>query len=61
MISVQLGLSAAVALIRLRAYAYANDRRLRDIARDVVARRLRFHPDDNGDADTMIDEGVQDG
>jgi len=58
MISVQLGLSAALALIRLRAYAYANDRRLRDVARDVVARRLRFHPDDNGDAGTMLDEGV---
>lgn len=45
MIIVQLGVSAAVALIRLRAYAYANDQRLRDVARDVVARRLRFEPD----------------
>jgi hypothetical protein len=32
-------------LVRLRAYAYANDRRLRDVARDVVARRLRFGPE----------------
>jgi len=45
MIIVQLGVTAAVALIRLRAYAYAQDRRLRDVAADVVARRLRFHPD----------------
>jgi hypothetical protein len=35
----------AVALVRLRAYAYAHDRRLRDVAGDVVARRLRFEPD----------------
>jgi hypothetical protein len=46
MVSVQLGLSAALALIRLRAYAYAHERRLRDVARDVVARRLRFDPGD---------------
>ena len=49
MITVQLGVTAAVALIRLRAYAYAHDRRLRDVAGDVVARRLRFDPDDAGD------------
>jgi hypothetical protein len=52
MITVQLGVTAAVALIRLRAYAYAHDRRLRDVAADVVARRLRFTPDtgeDGGD------------
>ena len=45
MLIVQLGVSAAVALVRLRAYAYVNDRRLRDVARDVVARRLRFGPE----------------
>ncbi|MGE5826746.1 MAG: GAF and ANTAR domain-containing protein [Micromonosporaceae bacterium] len=45
MIIVQLGVTASVALIRLRAYAFAHDRRLRDVAADVVARRLRFHPD----------------
>jgi hypothetical protein len=49
MIIVQLGVPAAVALVRLRAYAYAHDRRLRDVARDVVARRLRFDPDEPGD------------
>ena len=42
MIIAQLGVTAAMALVRLRAYAYANDRRLRDVARDVVTRRLRF-------------------
>ena len=30
---------------RLRAYAYGQDRRLADVARDIVARRLRLHPD----------------
>jgi hypothetical protein len=45
MITVQLGVSVAVALVRLRGYAYAHDRRLRDVAADVVARRLRFEPD----------------
>jgi hypothetical protein len=48
MLIVQLGVSAAVALVRLRAYAYANDRRLGEVAADVVARRLRFDPDPDG-------------
>jgi hypothetical protein len=41
-VSVQLGISVTEALIRLRAYAFGNDRLLRDVAEDVVARRLRF-------------------
>jgi hypothetical protein len=45
MVTVQLGVSAAVALVRLRAFAFTNDRRLRDVAADVVARRLRFDPE----------------
>ena len=49
MIIAQLGVTAAVALTRLRARAYAHDRRLRDVAADVVARRLRFHPDTHTD------------
>jgi ANTAR domain len=49
MIIAQLGVTAAVALTRLRAHAYAHDRRLRDVAADVVARRLRFHPDTDTD------------
>jgi hypothetical protein len=41
-VSVQLGVSIPEALIRLRAYAFSNDRPLRDVAGDVMARRLRF-------------------
>ncbi len=41
MISVQQGISVTEALIRLRAYAFSNDRLLADVADDVVARRLR--------------------
>jgi GAF domain-containing protein len=42
MISVQLGVSLAEALVRLRAHAWSGDRLLADVAADVVARRLRF-------------------
>lgn len=45
MMLVQLQTSAESAFARLRGYAYARDRRIGDIARDVVARRLRFGPD----------------
>jgi GAF domain len=45
MVSVQLGVSVAEALIRLRAYAFANGRHLRDVGTAVVARQLRFDPD----------------
>src|SRR5256885_4464886 len=45
MIVVQLGISAEAAFARLRAYAFAHERRLVDVARDVVERRLRFTPD----------------
>jgi ANTAR domain len=45
MVSVQLGTTIGEAFIRLRAYAYAQDRRLGDVARDIVARRLRLSPD----------------
>ena len=48
MISVQLGVTITVALTRLRAYAYAHERRLGDVAADVVARRLRFESDAAG-------------
>jgi hypothetical protein len=51
MITVQLGVTAAVALVRLRAFAYAHDRRLREVAKDVVARRLRFASDTDGGDD----------
>jgi hypothetical protein len=42
MVMVQLGISLAEALVRLRAHAYAEDRPLSEVAADVVARRLRF-------------------
>ena len=42
MVAVQLGVTVAQALVRLRAYAFGNDRPLAGVARDVVARTLRF-------------------
>ena len=42
MVSVQGGISVAEALIRLRAFAFANNRLLADVADDVVARRVRL-------------------
>jgi hypothetical protein len=44
MLTEQLGVGIADAFARLRAYAYANDLRLTDVARDIVARRLRLYP-----------------
>jgi hypothetical protein len=41
-VSVQEGISVADALIRLRGFAFAHDRRLADVARDVIARTLRL-------------------
>ncbi len=42
MVSVQEGVSVTEALIRLRAFAFSNDRLLAEVAEDVVARRLRL-------------------
>lgn len=42
MISVQLSVGVAEALVRLRGYAYGNHRSIGEVAADVVARRLRF-------------------
>lgn len=42
MVSAQLEVSVGQAIIRLRAYAFGNERPLADAARDVVARTLRF-------------------
>jgi GAF domain len=41
-VSVQEGISVTDALIRLQAYAFSADRLLADVARDVIARRLRL-------------------
>jgi len=45
MVSAQLDVAIGGAVVRLRAYAYAQNRRLSDVARDIVARRLRLTPD----------------
>jgi hypothetical protein len=42
MISVQLGVPIDEAFVRMRAHAFSRRRPLRDVARDVVARRLRL-------------------
>jgi AmiR/NasT family two-component response regulator len=47
MISVQLGVGQAEALVRMRAHAFRHRRALADVASDVVARRLRFNEDSN--------------
>ena len=49
MASVQLGVSVMDALARLRAYAFVHDRGVAEVAADVVARRLRFSPDEPAD------------
>lgn len=46
MVLVQLGVTATVALARLRAYAFTHDRLLVDVARDVVARLVTFAKDE---------------
>jgi hypothetical protein len=45
MVMVQLGVPLTAALARIRAHAYAENRPLAEVARDVVARRLRFDQD----------------
>jgi hypothetical protein len=47
MVMVQLGVSISEAMARLRAYAYAENRRISQVAGDVVARRLSFDPEDS--------------
>ncbi|MFD5144008.1 ANTAR domain-containing protein [Streptomyces sp. NPDC058401] len=51
MLAVQLGVRIDEAFVRLRAYAYSHERRLAEVAADLVARRLRFRPDDHADTD----------
>jgi hypothetical protein len=45
MLMAQLDVEAPTALIRLRAHAYATGRSATEVARDIVARRLRLEPD----------------
>jgi len=51
MLTEQLGTGITDAFARLRAYAFANDLRLTDVSRDIVARRLRLRPDANSSKD----------
>ncbi len=46
MVMVQIGGTLAEAMARIRAYAYAHDRRLVDVARAIVARELHFERDE---------------
>lgn len=57
MISVQVDVGVAEALLRLRAHAYGQNRPVVDVATDVVARRLRF---DDSDAGTSQGSGGPD-
>jgi hypothetical protein len=61
MASVQLGVTVIDALARLRAYAFVHDRGLAEVAADVVARRLRFSPDEPADSDSGSDGPHDDG
>jgi ANTAR domain len=45
MLTEQLETGIEEALARLRAYAYAHDQPIAEVARDIVARRLRLYPD----------------
>ncbi|MFI6510937.1 GAF and ANTAR domain-containing protein [Streptosporangium sp. NPDC050855] len=45
MVAIQSGTDLSAAFVRLRARAFADGRGLLEVARDVVARRLRFEPD----------------
>jgi len=45
MVAAQLDTTVGQALVRLRAHAFGNERPLPEVARDVVARRLRFTAD----------------
>ena len=47
MASVQLGVPIDEAFLRLRAHAYARDRNITDVARDVVAGRLQLSPEED--------------
>ncbi|WP_418059097.1 GAF and ANTAR domain-containing protein [Pimelobacter simplex] len=48
-LSVKASVGMTEALLLLRAHAYAADRSLLDVARDVLAGRLRIHPEESED------------
>jgi hypothetical protein len=53
MVLAQMGVSAQDALARMRAHAFVTGRLLIDVADDIVARRLWFHP--GGEPSTHLD------
>ena len=53
MISVEAGVSLAQALVMLRARAFAAERPIVAVARDVLARTVRFTNDDHGQIDEL--------
>ncbi|MGW1075725.1 ANTAR domain-containing protein [Streptomyces sp. NPDC002537] len=48
MVSVQLSISLAAALLRLRATAYSRDQSIVELSQEVVSRRLRFNDSTSG-------------
>jgi len=48
MLSVRLGIDIEDAFVRLRAYAFANERMVNEVARDIVSGKLRFVDEDGG-------------
>jgi hypothetical protein len=57
MVSVQLGVPLAQALLRLRAHAYATSAPLNRVAADVVGRRLRFAPETDNPSEPDVHKG----
>ena len=51
-VSVQAAISLTDALLLLRAHAYSADRPIIDVARDVMAKALRFGPQPDDDVGT---------
>lgn len=49
MLAVQLGIAVPDAAVRLRAFAWASDRSVADVARDIVDRRVRLADDSDRD------------
>jgi hypothetical protein len=47
MVAVQLGVSVDEALLRIRAHAFSTDEIVAEVAERVLARRIRFDPDDS--------------
>jgi hypothetical protein len=45
MVAIQLGIPLDEAMIRIRAYAYAQDRALSDVADDIIAGKLTLQTD----------------